>query len=189
MANDARSWELPIDTGAIPKNGADYDAIVVGGGPGGSAAAGYLAKGGKKVLFIEKGVWPRDKVCGDAVGGKSLGHVKDLGVKDKLEKTPHFRVTGIKFSSPKGHTVRVALPEDDVEKMEAGYSLPRIQFDHLLFEECQKHVRDAGGHVIQGGDVKSVLFDDGSGGSDPGKGSKDARHAAGITVQIGGKNF
>ena len=187
MATDARAWELPIDTGSMPENGAEFDAIIVGGGPGGSSAAGYLAKGGKKVLFIEKGVWPRDKVCGDAVGGKSLGHVRDLGVKDRLEKTPHFRVTGIKFSSPKGHTVRVALPEDDVEKMEAGYSLPRIQFDHLLFDECQKLVRDANGSVIQGGDVKTVLFDDGNGGEDPGKGSKDGRHAAGIVVQIGGK--
>ena len=81
MATDARAWELPIDTGSMPENGTEFDAIIVGGGPGGSSAAGYLAKGGKKVLFIEKGVWPRDKVCGDAVGGKSLGHVRDLGVK------------------------------------------------------------------------------------------------------------
>ena len=85
MASQLQSWEMPIETGDIPANGSKFDAIVVGGGPGGSSAAGYLAKGGKKVLLIEKGVWPRDKVCGDAVGGKSLSHVKNLGVKSKLE--------------------------------------------------------------------------------------------------------
>ena len=77
------------------QNDSVFDAIVVGGGPGGSSAAGYLAMAGKKVLLIEKGVWPRDKVCGDAVGGKSLGHVAALGVKTDLEATPHFRVTGL----------------------------------------------------------------------------------------------
>ena len=84
--------------------------------------------------------------------------------------------------------MRVALPEEDVERMEAGYSLPRIQFDHLLFDECQKLVRDAGGSVIQDGNVKDVIFDDGNGGEDPGKGSGDNRHAAGITVKIGGRS-
>ena len=93
-ASVGRLWEQPIETGPVPKNDAVFDAIVVGGGPGGSSAAGYLAMSGKKVLLIEKGVWPRDKVCGDAVGGKSLGHVAALGVKADLEATPHFRVTG-----------------------------------------------------------------------------------------------
>ena len=110
---------LPIETGPIPESGSEFDAIIVGGGPGGCAAAGYLAMEGKRVLLIEKGVWPRDKVCGDAVGGKSLGHVKALGVKHKLESTPHFRVTGIVFSSPNGSEVTVPLPEEDIQKMEA----------------------------------------------------------------------
>ena len=167
MAQSANSWELPIDTGEIPENGAEFDAIVVGGGPGGSSAAGYLAMAGKSVLLLEKGLWPRDKICGDAVGGKSLGHVKALGVKETLESTPHFRVTGIKFSSPKGNTVRVALPEEDVQRLEAGYSLPRMQFDHLLFDRCQELVRENGGKVIQDCAVTEVLFDDGSGGEDP----------------------
>ncbi|MCH1528050.1 MAG: FAD-dependent monooxygenase, partial [Candidatus Poseidoniaceae archaeon] len=74
-------WNEPIQTGPLPDSNSEFDCIVVGGGPGGAAAASYLAMGGKKVLLIEKGVWPRDKVCGDAVGGKSLGHVKALGVK------------------------------------------------------------------------------------------------------------
>ena len=183
-----RMWELPIDCGPPPKNNASFDAIVVGGGPGGSSAAGYLAKGGKRVLFIEKSVWPRDKICGDAVGGKSLGHVRELGVKEILESTPHFRVTGITFSSPKGHIVRVPLPEEEVEKMEAGYSQPRAQFDYLLFDACQKLVREAGGMVLQGGEVREILYDDGDGGDDPGSGSMESRHACGERVRVGGRD-
>ena len=143
---------------------------------------------GKSVLLLEKGLWPRDKICGDAVGGKSLGHVKALGVKETLESTPHFRVTGIKFSSPKGNTVRVALPEEDVQRLEAGYSLPRMQFDHLLFDRCQELVRENGGKVIQDCAVTEVLFDDGSGGEDPGQGTGSQRHAKGVVVKIGGRN-
>ncbi|RJU89987.1 MAG: NAD(P)/FAD-dependent oxidoreductase [Candidatus Poseidoniales archaeon] len=188
IENGERSWELPIDTGEVPQNESTFDAIVVGGGPGGSSAAGYLAKAGSKVLLIEKAVWPRDKICGDAVGGKSLSHVKELGVKADLEATPHFRVTGIVFSSPKGNSVRVPLPEEDVARLEAGYSLPRAQFDSLLFNRCQQLVRDAGGSVLQGGDVQEVLFDDGKGGEDPGEGSGDARHACGVVVRVGGRD-
>ena len=187
MAQTINSWELPINTGEVPDNNSTFDAIVVGGGPGGSAAAGYLAMAGKSVLLLEKGVWPRDKICGDAVGGKSLSHVKALGVKDTLESSPHFRVTGIKFSSPKGNTVRVALPEEDVQRLEAGYALPRIQFDHLLFNRCQHLVRESGGMVIQDCAVKDVLFDDGNGGDDPGVGTGNHRHAHGVTVTIGGR--
>ena len=187
MAQTSNSWELPIDTGEVPDDNSTFDAIVVGGGPGGSSAAGYLAMAGKSVLLLEKGVWPRDKICGDAVGGKSLSHVKALGVKETLESSPHFRVTGIKFSSPKGNTVRVALPEEDVQRLEAGYALPRIQFDHLLFDRCQQLVRENGGMVVQDCAVKDVLFDDGGDGVDPGLGTGNQRHAKGVVVTIGGR--
>ena len=181
------AWESPIETGGVPEGLADFDSIVVGGGPGGSAAAGYLALGGAKVLLLEQGVWPRDKVCGDAVGGKSLSHVAALGVKARLEATPHFRVTGIVFSSPKGNTVRVPLPEEDVERLEAGYALPRAQFDHLMFQRATELVLEAGGAVVQGAEVRKVLFDDGAGGEDPGAGTGEARRACGVEVRLGGR--
>ena len=156
-----RFWEEGIDSGSIPDSEAVFDAIVVGGGPGGSAAASYLALEGKKVLLIEKFTWPRDKVCGDAVGGKSLSHVKALGVKEELEATPHFRVTGIRFSSPNGNSVRVALPEEDVERLEAGYSLPRKRFDWLMFNRANELVLENGGAVVQNCTVRSAIVEEG----------------------------
>ena len=104
-------WTKPINVGSIPENNSHFDVIVVGGGPGGSAAASYNAMKGRKVLLLEKEVWPRDKICGDAVGGKSLRHVKELGVKMMIEKTPHFRVDSIIMSSSNGKNVKIDLPK------------------------------------------------------------------------------
>ena len=105
------SWEKPIETGQVPEDRAMFDVIVVGGGPCGSAAASYHSMNGSKVLLIEKEIWPRDKPCGDAVGGKSLSHVKELGVKAMIEETPHFTVDSIVFGSANGNSVRVMLPK------------------------------------------------------------------------------
>ena len=44
----AVDWTVPIDTGSAPQDGENYDVIVVGGGPGGSAAASYAAMNGNK---------------------------------------------------------------------------------------------------------------------------------------------
>ena len=79
-------WEKNIVTKAIPDNEMKFDVIVVGGGPAGSAAACYAADEGLKVLLLEKDNYPRDKVCGDAVGGKALKHLEELKILDTLEK-------------------------------------------------------------------------------------------------------
>ena len=36
-----------------------YDALIIGGGPGGSSAATFLARAGRKVLVLEKERFPR----------------------------------------------------------------------------------------------------------------------------------
>ena len=169
-------WKAPFDSGSKPKPGSTFDVIVVGGGPAGSAAASYLAMENKKVLLLEKESWPRDKICGDAVGGKSLAHVAALGVKPKLEKNPHFKVTSILFGAPNGVPVNIPLPEEEVEKQAAGYSLPRIIFDRMLFERAAELVIGGEGFVAQSCHVKKIIHNNKEG---------DERVFSGVSTNIG----
>lgn len=49
-----------------------FDLIVIGGGPAGSAAAITAARSGARVLQLERGVLPRQRVCGEFVSSESL---------------------------------------------------------------------------------------------------------------------
>ena len=50
-----------------------YDAVVVGGGPAGSATAWHLADAGASVLVADRASFPRDKPCG---GGMTMRAVR-----------------------------------------------------------------------------------------------------------------
>jgi menaquinone-9 beta-reductase len=55
-----------------------YDLIVVGGGPAGTSAAITCARVGARVLLLERGRFPRHKVCGEFVSAESLDLLADL---------------------------------------------------------------------------------------------------------------
>ena len=61
-----------------------YDAIIVGAGPGGATAAAVLARAGLRPLLLDKDTFPRDKICGDAISGKSVDVMKRLGMMDAM---------------------------------------------------------------------------------------------------------
>jgi flavin-dependent dehydrogenase len=52
--------------------------IVVGAGPAGTSAAITAARSGAKVLLLERGKFPRHKVCGEFVSAESLSLLADL---------------------------------------------------------------------------------------------------------------
>jgi len=43
---------------------ADFDAIIVGGGPAGSTCARFLVRGGARVAVVDRAAFPRVKLCG-----------------------------------------------------------------------------------------------------------------------------
>jgi flavin-dependent dehydrogenase len=55
-----------------------FDLIVVGAGPAGTSAAITAARFGAKVLLLERGKFPRHKVCGEFVSAESLSLLRDL---------------------------------------------------------------------------------------------------------------
>ena len=149
-------WEKNIVTKAIPDNEMKFDVIVVGGGPAGSAAACYAADEGLKVLLLEKDNYPRDKVCGDAVGGKALKHLEELKILDTLEKSPHFIFDSVIFSNTREEKVKVEIKDSEAK----GYVYPRLNFDWIMFNEAKSRVENKGGFVIQNFRVNSLLIDD-----------------------------
>ena len=149
-------WEKNIVTKAIPDNEMKFDVIIVGGGPAGSAAACYAADEGLKVLLLEKDNYPRDKVCGDAVGGKALKHLEELKILDTLEKSPHFIFDSVIFSNTKEEKVKVEIKDSEAK----GYVYPRLNFDWIMFNEAKSRVENKGGFVIQNFRVNSLLIDD-----------------------------
>jgi flavin-dependent dehydrogenase len=51
---------------------AEFDLIVAGAGPAGSACAITVARAGRRVLLLDKDKFPRHKVCGEFVSAESL---------------------------------------------------------------------------------------------------------------------
>lgn len=119
-----------------------YDVIVVGGGPGGSSSAMFLKKKGYNVLLLEKAKYPRDKICGDAVSGKSVGMLKELGIESEMENLENAKVYGLIFSSPEGKMLEIPFPVKDGEghTKARGYVCRRMVFDNFLFSHAKKMV-------------------------------------------------
>ncbi|MGF1470094.1 MAG: FAD-dependent oxidoreductase [Sandaracinaceae bacterium] len=112
---------------------ARFDAIVVGAGPAGSAAALLMARGGMKVLLLERGEYPGAKnVSGAAFYGSAILHevVPDFWAEAPLER--HIARRTIAFMSP---TTSVALDFRTSAYSEPpynGFTVMRPHFDRWL---------------------------------------------------------
>ncbi|MGO1509219.1 MAG: NAD(P)/FAD-dependent oxidoreductase, partial [Actinomycetales bacterium] len=58
----------------------DADVVVVGAGPAGASVGHYLAQQGHSVIVLEKGHFPRDKVCGDGLTPRAVAELIRMGV-------------------------------------------------------------------------------------------------------------
>lgn len=129
-----------MNTASMP-----YDVLVLGAGPAGSAAAWRLAKGGAKVLLLEKERLPRPKVCGGGVSPEVISWL-DLD----LEPAVSARVDTMRFTWKGGDAVDARLEQPLL-------MVRREAFDHLLAEGA----RGMGADLREGLGAEGLTYADG----------------------------
>ncbi len=130
---------------------ADYDAVIVGAGPGGSSAAFSLASRGFRVLLLDKEVFPREKACGDGIAPRAVHSLRVLGVEEEL--AGRFRRTaGMRFYATRGGVTEVRYPMGS-RFPHHGYVVPRRELDSILL----RRAREAGAEVWEGCRVADLM--------------------------------
>ncbi len=135
----------------------NFDVIVIGGGPGGSTTASLLAGTyDKKVLLLEKEQFPRDKPCGDAISGKSMSVLAELGIKTNVENINPLKTHGVILSSPNGTVLDIPFKSKDPNRHSYGYVCKRFIYDNLLFQHARsiKNIT-----TIEKFQASSLIFD------------------------------
>ncbi len=117
-----------------------FDVVIVGAGPSGTACAIRLGNSGLNVALLDKATFPRDKTCGDALSVDVINQLKILS--DKLaedfvlleNKIPSY---GVKIFSPDHQYVDIPFVHKNVKS--CGFISPRLDFDNFLFQHVKEY--------------------------------------------------
>ena len=119
-----------------------FDAVIIGAGPAGTAAAIGLARQGRSVAIIERSEFPRRKVCGEFTSAINLDLLDKLGAGPafRTQAGPEVRRVAL-FAA--GKTVEAPMPHGKTTAF--GRALGRDILDGLLLDAA----RAAGVTVFQ----------------------------------------
>lgn len=116
----------------------DIDAVVVGAGPAGSAAAISLSRAGRRVILLDRATFPRDKPCGDLIGARAMAAARRLGgAESTLESYP--TLTGALVTADGGRVdlaPRSPLGRAFLARTDARV-IPRVVFDAALVDAAR----------------------------------------------------
>jgi flavin-dependent dehydrogenase len=133
------------------------DVIVIGGGPGGGSAAGFLARAGVDVLVLEKLEFPRFRI-GESLLPYQLPLLDRLGVGEKIRSAGFQVKRGATFLAEEfGGIRRVDFEHGWDPRHPSAYQVPRAEFDALVLD----HARVSGAEIRHGVEVKRVIFEGG----------------------------
>lgn len=125
--------------------------VIIGAGPAGCATSLFLSKAKVPHTIIDKAIFPRDKVCGDALSGKVVYVFKQLDeqiLHHFASKNEEFLPSwGVKFVAPNGKAIDIPFKNDMSQETHApGFISKRLDFDFELFKQLDRNYA----HVLEG---------------------------------------
>ena len=115
-----------------------YDAIIMGGGPAGSAAALTLTRAGRRALVIEKEVFPRFHI-GESLLPYNRRLLDALGLMPLMESGGFMRKIGAQFWLGNGSRhVSFLFANGCFNEETAAWQVERSVFDDLLLKEVRR---------------------------------------------------
>src|SRR5512147_253160 len=165
-----------------PERPAPVDVLVVGAGPGGSAAAALLARAGFRVTAVDRAAFPRDKACSEYMSPESVRLLDRLGVVAELEAAGAAPLHGTQVIAADGSRLhgRFALAGATPFRP-TGLSVSRRVLDHALLRAA----RAAGATVLERTAVEALLYDRGAVAGALVRDADGRRHALGARLTIG----
>jgi flavin-dependent dehydrogenase len=131
------------------------DVAVIGGGPGGTALATFLAKKGRRCIVVEQAKFPRYHI-GESLVPHTYGILDRLGLLSKLEESPFPEKHSVRFVAPDGKESTPFYFSETIEGEGARtWQVERGAFDQLMVD----HARENGVEILQGTSVEKVLFE------------------------------
>ena len=136
----------------------ETSVIIVGAGPAGAGTSIYLSKAGIPHIIIEKGLFPRDKVCGDACSGKTafvLRKANPEWLQDIFKQADKYTPShGIIFVAPNGKPLNIPFSPSKYQGEAApGFTTPRLIFDNFLFEKLPSEHNT----IYQKAEIKKIV--------------------------------
>ena len=130
-----------------------FEVIIIGCGPGGSSAATYLARAGKRVLVLEKEIFPRFHI-GESLLPYNQKIFRELGVLPAIQAAGFPRKVGAQFFLGNGSiSTRFVFTRGKFTREPEVVQVERAKFDHILM----KHARATGADVREGWTVLKTI--------------------------------
>jgi flavin-dependent dehydrogenase len=129
--------------------------LVVGGGPGGSAAATFLARGGLRVTLVERERFPRFHV-GESLLPANMPLLDRMGVLERVKATGFITKYGAYIHDQESDLSYTFLFREGQPWPPWAYEVPRADFDRLLLEHAAEQT---GVTLRQPCTVETVTFD------------------------------